>query len=65
MVIYLIRNLIDGRGYVGKTIRPLGARWQKHLREDFYIDRAIRRHGIENFEICILAEVDNLPVESA
>ena len=62
MIIYLIRNRITGKSYVGQTTRPLEKRWQEHLHshEQFRIARAIRKYGKEHFEISILAETDNL-----
>ncbi|MBR1645586.1 MAG: GIY-YIG nuclease family protein [Selenomonadaceae bacterium] len=48
-VVYLIRNKVNGKRYVGQTVQPLKKRMQKHLRDDLYVDRAIRSYGIENF----------------
>jgi len=33
MIIYLIRNTVNGKCYVGKTSRSLSARWHEHLRD--------------------------------
>ena len=48
-VVYLIWNKVNGKRYVGQTVQTLKKRLQKHLRDDLYVDRAIRSHGIENF----------------
>ncbi len=61
MIIYLIKNKVNGKGYVGQTVRSWEERWYEHChscRE--VIDKAIRKYGVENFEICILEETDNL-----
>ena len=40
MFIYLIRNVVDGRCYIGKTARSVAKRWLEHLRHarNFYKD---------------------------
>jgi group I intron endonuclease len=55
-IIYLIRNRINGKGYVGQTIQTMRKRWSLHKSEakrgtDFAICRAIRKHGVANFSI--------------
>jgi group I intron endonuclease len=55
----LIRNRINGKGYVGQTIQTMRKRWSLHKSEarrgtDFAICRAIRKHGAENFSIEVL-----------
>lgn len=30
MIVYLIRNKLNGKGYVGQTIRSLEQRWPEH-----------------------------------
>src|SRR5271157_67778 len=65
MVIYLIRNKTNGKGYVGQTIRSIELRWMEHLQEArsgsmFPIHCAIRKYGAGNFEHCELNITDNL-----
>src|SRR5258708_4467510 len=60
-VVYVIRNLVNGKRYVGKTRgRSVDAavkkRWASHLTEakkerGYLLHRAIRKHGSENFTI--------------
>lgn len=59
MFIYVIKNKINGKRYVGKTIIGIKQRWNKHLIDSFnkklyaynsYFHRAIRKYGVENFE---------------
>ena len=53
--IYVIKNDINNKLYVGKTITTLSNRWLHHkdayLREDWHLYRAMRKYGIEHFWI--------------
>lgn len=56
--IYCIENKINQKKYVGKTIRTIEERFNEHKRElkltrskDKLLYKAIKKHGIENFEI--------------
>lgn len=51
MVIYLVTNKINGKKYVGQTIRPLSERWKDHCRakDKNYFHNAIRKYGADNF----------------
>lgn len=65
MIVYLVRNRINGKGYVGQTIQPINQRWRGHISEttcgsDYAFHRAIRKHGVANFEICVLANAHTL-----
>ena len=60
MVIYLITNRINGKKYVGQTVRMLKDRMYQHLNGDLYIDLAIKKYGIENFTVEILDECKTL-----
>lgn len=53
VIIYLIKNKINGKKYIGQTIRSLELRWKEHLRrkDDFLIHKAIMKYGKDNFEI--------------
>lgn len=59
-VIYRIRNLINGKVYIGMTTKGLKNRWKKHLynaRKDetnnkFY--NAINKYGKDNFEVMVI-----------
>jgi group I intron endonuclease len=63
MVIYLVTNKLNGKQYVGQTIRPLSERWRDHCRLDKnnYFHRAIQKYGAENFDIQVIdsAESEN------
>ncbi len=57
MVIYLLTNRLNGKQYVGQTRRPLEERLNEHQRnrrDALYVDRAIRKHGFNNFSVEII-----------
>lgn len=61
--IYIIENKIDGKAYVGKA-NDIERRWRKHrdaARDgaDGLLYRAMRKHGIENFQIRVIDEADD------
>jgi group I intron endonuclease len=63
VIVYLARNRLNGKGYVGKTKRTLEQRTQEHLRfaskgSPQPLHRAIRKYGVEAFEWRILVEGD-------
>lgn len=56
MIIYKITNKINGKLYVGQTIRPLKRRIWNHLcKTGTAISSALRKYGIENF---VIEEID-------
>jgi group I intron endonuclease len=60
-IIYLIRNLDNGKVYVGQTTQPMAARWKQHcsdaaFRRSYPLHLAIRKYGRDRFELVILAE---------
>lgn len=66
MIIYYIKNKLNGKGYVGQHCGNSDSRWKQHLREALQLENpkplysAIRKYGIENFSYEILEEV---PIE--
>jgi group I intron endonuclease len=63
MLVYLIRNKLNGKVYVGKTSKDLAVRWKEHLSCRNRIDQkrshlyaAMRKYGPENFEIQPIVE---------
>lgn len=47
--------------YVGQTTRTLEIRIQEHLRKvETYVERAIAKYGIDNFEVSVIEECDTL-----
>lgn len=64
--IYCITNLINSKKYIGKTTTTIRERWYEHcwtsqnkenIKYPLYI--AMRKYGIENFQIECLEEVNN------
>lgn len=60
--IYMIVNLVNGKRYIGQTIRTIKTRFNGHINESKHnknnmpIDKAIKKYGKERFvygEICI------------
>ena len=65
--IYIIRNTINNKVYIGQTKVSVEVRWQEHLRHAKYgnqvINRAMRKYGVDKFyietlEICDLDSID-------
>lgn len=55
-IIYLIRNLINGKVYVGQTVRTLAVRFNAHKQDcrsgaNRPLYRSVRKYGWENFSI--------------
>ena len=69
--IYLLRNLINGKGYVGQYLGVIAERrWRRHILMAFWgaetlVHRAIRKYGVENFsaEVIWLGAADLLDVK--
>jgi group I intron endonuclease len=65
-MIYKITNKINGKVYIGQTIRRLEDRWASHVYEaiigksDNKFARAIRKHGPSSFEIVVLEKTEDL-----
>lgn len=65
--IYIIRNTVNSKVYIGQTKVSVETRWKEHLRHARYgdqiINRAMRKYGIDKFyvetlEICSLDVID-------
>lgn len=66
--IYIIRNTINNKVYIGQTKVDVQTRWKEHLRHAKYgdqvINRAMRKHGVNKFyietlEICDIDIIDD------
>lgn len=59
--IYIIRNKINNKVYIGQTVQSIKIRFTNHIMasriEDTKFYRAIRKHGEKNFYIELLEEV--------
>jgi len=58
--IYKIKNLVNGKSYIGFTTQ-LETRWEYHrTANDLTIHKAIRKYGLENFEFSVLYTSDDV-----
>ena len=57
--IYLIRNKVNGKCYVGQTIKKrVEQRWSEHRRRpQGCLKDAFKKHGFENFEFSAICEI--------
>lgn len=66
MIVYLVRNTINEKGYVGYTKRGLQTRWHEHVsnarrgKKEMPIYSAIRKYGAEAFELSVLQECSSV-----
>lgn len=65
--IYIIRNTINNKVYIGQTRTSVKQRWKEHLRHAQYgtqvINRAMKKYGVDKFyietlEICSIEVLD-------
>ena len=55
MIVYLYTNKVNGKQYIGQTIRSFNDRHKQHLRcNDTHFDRALAKYGEDSFEWEIL-----------
>jgi len=59
MIVYLVRNRLNGKGYVGVTKYTLEWRWKEHLSDarcgsKLAFHCAIRKWGVDAFELSII-----------
>lgn len=64
MFIYLLRHRASGKEYIGKTVKSLRMRLYGHKSRamagaDYPISRAIREHGVEVFDMVLLATAES------
>jgi hypothetical protein len=69
-IVYLVRNRISGKCYVGQTIHTLGTRWADHRAKAKRGSRcplhaSIRKHGEEAFEVDVLEQVTREELDAA
>jgi group I intron endonuclease len=54
LIIYKLKNKINDKIYIGQTIKKLSERISGHIKSDSYVGRAIRKYGLESFDISIV-----------
>jgi len=62
--IYLITNNVNGKRYVGQTIRKISRRWREHIYDsdkfEYPLYKAIRKYGSKNFSVVELESTNDL-----
>ncbi len=60
-VVYILKNNLNGKQYVGSTIRPIEQRLKEHqnTNTDFPIHKAIKKYGWENFSYEVVFTSDD------
>lgn len=66
MLIYVIKNKVNGKMYVGKTSFSIEKRWNVHVQHAFSVNykkqvitQAIRKYGPGNFDMSLLEQCKN------
>lgn len=64
MFVYLIRNRINGKVYIGQTIKSVASRWSGHIAaanngSNLHLPAAIRKYGVANFDVSTLGKYSN------
>jgi len=54
LIIYKLKNKINDKIYIGQTIKKLSERISGHIKSNSPIGRAIRKYGLESFDISIV-----------
>ena len=62
-VIYKITNTVNGKIYIGQTIKTIEERWKQHIYKKgcVYLHNAIIKYGVDKFKIDI---IENVPIEN-
>lgn len=58
--VYCITNRFNDKKYIGVTTKGINNRFKQHMVADSYIGKAIRRHGVENFDVKLLSQADSM-----
>ena len=68
--IYIVRNKVNGKTYVGQTLGPIKLRWRRHCAAAFkggctLLHRAIRKYGAKNFTLRLVCKCTEPLLSSA
>lgn len=62
MIIYKITNNVNGKFYIGKTVKSVEERFQKHRynhkTQNTYLYKAMRKYGFDHFNIEVIEEIN-------
>jgi len=59
MIIYKIENKINGKIYIGQTIKSLNQRIAGHLEAKSHIGNSLRKYGLQYFDISVIDTADD------
>jgi group I intron endonuclease len=59
VIVYLATNGINGKRYVGITVRPLSHRISCHLNSPNFFGKALRKYGKEAFKFEVIDRAEN------
>lgn len=54
MIVYKAVNKLDGKIYIGQTVKNINERFKGHLRGKTYFDKSLQKYGLNNFDISII-----------
>lgn len=61
MIIYKITNNVNGKVYIGQTVRTLKERIGEHLRHNnLLVQKAIHKYGVDNFKFKVIDKAKNI-----
>lgn len=58
-IVYMAKNCVNNKCYIGQTKRPLEERIKSHKKEGRYFHKALKKYGLENFIWEILCECED------
>lgn len=64
MIIYKIENKINGKIYVGQTIKALNKRISGHLISRYPIGNSLRKYGLQSFDISVIDKAETRSILS-
>ena len=62
MIIYKIQNKINGKIYIGQTKYSVGKRIVNHFKQRYPIGAALRKYGLQSFEVTIIDSAESLEI---
>jgi len=65
VIVYAAHNRVNGKVYIGKTVKSLEKRWSRHLKDArrgvrTHFQNALREHGAETFTLTVLHHAASL-----
>jgi group I intron endonuclease len=60
MIIYLVKNNLNDKCYVGQTTTDLTKRWIAHCSKGHYLHNAILKYGSNSFDVSVIDTAANL-----